>query len=39
MAMRLQVGATLDHHLQKEITAETEKWKEILKRILDGFSS
>lgn len=36
MAMRLQVGATLDHHHQKQIIGETERWREILKRILDG---
>lgn len=35
MAMRLQVGATLDHYHQKKIIGETEKWREILKRILD----
>ena len=36
--MRLQVGATPDHHLQKEIIAKTERWRKDLKRILDDIT-
>ena len=38
MAMKVQIGATLNHHHQKQIIGETERWREILKWILDDIT-
>ena len=36
MCIRLESGATIDRDLQRQTERNTETWRNILKRILDG---